>query len=284
MPSLDDEDDITDSESEGEDELEIREKMLALEKKKEELEKQRGAAAEEAEEIEKKNKQKEYIRTWGPILILTPLCPALLAMITIAWGGVVLSAFEVPTGPCEDMAGFLPFAIAFCYIFLFFYSWIFVRPKPFKSFKPIIIGYGVIFFFCFIVYAILTLFWVSAMPYSFECPEINLFATFTVVAFWATCIVLALYGFLLCGKRKAAKGRVKEQERMASMEKRIKAEEDAKKSKDAKRSAKDSAKKETEDAAQAEAERQAFYDTEDDESGDERVAEKEDRAKKVAIA
>ena len=150
MPHLDDEDDITSSESEGEDELEIKEKMLALEKKKEELEKQRNAAAEDAEEIEKKNKQKEYIRTWGPILLLTPLCPALLAMITIAWGGVVLSAYEVPTGPCTDMAGFLPFAIAFCYIFLFFYSWIFVGPKPFKSFRPVMIGYGVLYFFCLV--------------------------------------------------------------------------------------------------------------------------------------
>jgi hypothetical protein len=129
----------------------------------------------------------------------------------------------------------------------------------------------------------LTLFWVSAMPYSNECPEINLFATFTVVAFWTASIVLALYGFLLCGKRKAANGRIKEQERMAAMEKKIKAEEEKKNAKNAKKNAKDAAKRAEEEQEEAEAERQAFYDTEDDDSDEERVAEKEARAEKQAI-
>jgi len=249
---LDLEDDIS-----SDEETAAQEEALAQRQQKLAAEKQR--IAEEAAALAEKRKKTAYLRRWGPILFLTPMAPAVLALITITWGGLVLNVFSTECN--YPLAECLSGAIGISYIFLFFLTWIYIGPKPFKLFRPVIKVYACIYFCSFCFYGFFT--WALVMAVEGGChktaPALYSLSSCSVYGFWIASGILATYGSIMLYQSKTEGRRKKEQQRKAELAKRVKAEEEAKAAEAAKQKAAQEEEEKIAEEKRKEEARKEFY-------------------------
>ena len=254
--------DVSDLDSDEDDdaaEAALLEKLNQLEKKKLEVQ---AVAASGASEVDKK-KASDY--KWGTYLMIAPFGPALMALLTIFWGGITLNSF--PTTCVSDLKTFVAGAIGISYIFLFFLSFVYVGPKPYKSFRPLKLGYGAIAFVSVGVFAYGTMEWTKAAACLDTAPQLYVVSSACIVMFWGSAGLIALYALkdkLHARHALADEKRRKLQEAVAAKV----ARDEANKAKKAAKKQALEGEREKEKGADAKAtERAAFYgESTDDES------------------
>jgi len=258
------------SDSEDEDAEVMKAKMEELAKQKAEMASEKDKAKDEAAELEKAKRRKMSLRKWAPILLLGPMVPAITAIIYIVWGAVALniSQEQIQKKTCGfPLDTFISGNIGISYTFLFFYSWVFIGPKPIKSLRSLTIVYSFIYFFWFIWHALGSL-WLSQARAAPSCvtgtPHLMSMCSFSVVAFWTTTCVFAAYVFELYYFARQKKLKAQNEQRMKDLERKIHAEE----MNEANGIQGVADASDEEEAAHEAAEREAFYDSPSDSDSD----------------
>ena len=233
-------------------------KLNELEKKKLEVQ----AVTSSASEVDKK-KHQDY--KWGTWLMIAPFGPALAALLTILWGGTTLNSFS--TECVADLKTFIAGAIGISYIFLFFLSFLYVGPKPYKSFRPLKIGYGLILLVSLGVFGYGTMEWNKAAPCMDTAPQLYVVSSACIVMFWGSVGLLALYGLKDKLRQRHAAAEEKRRKQQEAAAAKVARDEANKAKKLAKKKALESERQKQKGEDKAAAERVAFYgESTDDES------------------
>ena len=247
-------------------------KLEALQKKKEKLEK--GSTKSRAQALKEKNAKYR----WGTYLIVSPFAPAALALATVVVGGVVLNYYpKSRRKTCGSLDTFVGLAMGLSYTLLFLLSYLFVGPKPFRSFKQLKVAYGALGALSLGLYAIGTLWWLSAFGNkdgpcnnygAGGAPGLLYAVTAFLGAFYVALLVIALFAVRDC--RRALKERREEvarEEQEAAAEKALKEEMRREKKEQKKALAKqkkEQAQKEKEEEEDRKAKKSLYGDSDDD--------------------
>ena len=230
---------------------------LALKRKLKMQEEEQAKLESQNAELSTEDKEKIFLRRWGQIFFVAPLFPAVLALLTIIWGGIVLNTEPLD---CQYPIGtWLSISIVICYVFLFFLTWMYIGPKKFKSFRPIKVGYSLIGGFAFVWYALGTLWWMQSGSCIKSTPALYFCVTASVLVFWLSVLVIAFYGVGIMCKERSDKRRMKEQLRKQQLARKIEREERERKEKEAQAAEQAASRKKADQAAIAQAERNEFY-------------------------
>jgi len=169
---------------------------------------ERNKALQDDINTKARRKKERYQRLWGPILILYPTFHAGLAIFTIFMGNIILNSTceEGTTRDQEDAAEssgcsapldvFIGAAIAVSYIFMFFFTWVLIGPRPIRSFKTLFVAYGILFGLSFLVYGAGTAFVLLGDDCAESTPGLYYLSYGLMVIYWISAVgfvTFALY-------------------------------------------------------------------------------------------
>lgn len=106
---------------------------------------------EETAALEHKTKEYEKLETFVPALTIGPFFWGLKSLLTVFFGGITLNVFDTFCRAAPGYQIFLSGSVAFSYIFLFIWSWIFIGPISCSRLLPIVIAYS--------IYGVMALVW-----------------------------------------------------------------------------------------------------------------------------
>ncbi|KAG1691912.1 hypothetical protein DVH05_026072 [Phytophthora capsici] len=132
--------------------------------------------------------EREKTKYWARILLLFPLVPVCLALITIVFGGVIIN---VATNDCNaDLMRFMQGAVVLSHVLVCFYTYCWMGPWPIKSLRTVRVFY--------LLYGVVCVAWwgfygtlqaVTATSSGFESclamsPTLFIFSQYEIAAFW----------------------------------------------------------------------------------------------------
>eukprot|EP00644_Phytophthora_capsici_P017745 jgi/Phyca11/575904/estExt2_Genewise1.C_PHYCAscaffold_800061 len=132
--------------------------------------------------------EREKTKYWARILLLFPLVPVCLALITIVFGGVIIN---VATNDCNaDLMRFMQGAVVLSHVLVCFYTYCWMGPWPIKSLRTVRVFY--------LLYGVVCVAWwgfygtlqaTTATSSGFESclamsPMLFIFSQYEIAAFW----------------------------------------------------------------------------------------------------